>query len=163
VAATSHPSTGEYFWFLDTLVCIRLSHRDSTDGVSVIDHTAPEGHSPPLHIHVKEDEVFYLLDGEFRFRMAGQDRRASAGETVVAPKGTPHTFRVDSRTGRWLTVTVHQQFEDFVRTMSRPATTRTLPAAVHPTAEQIEALKETAKRFGTEIIGPPLAESVPRT
>lgn len=149
--------TGDCLWFLDTLVCIQLSYRDGRDGVSILDHLAPHGHSPPLHYHVNEDEIFYILDGEFRFTIAGGDRRAGPGMTVVAPKTTPHTFRVESERGRWLTVTIHQQFEDFVRTLGRRAETLTLPPPPGPhTLEEMEALKATARRFGTEIIGPPL-------
>jgi quercetin dioxygenase-like cupin family protein len=114
------PRTPEFLWFLDTLVCVRVSHRDGADRISVLEHAARRGDSPPLHAHLHEDEVFHILDGEFRFRMGTDEVIGRAGETVIAPKGVPHTYRVESDGARWLTVTTHEQFEEFVRGMRQP-------------------------------------------
>jgi quercetin dioxygenase-like cupin family protein len=147
----------EYLWFLDTLVCVRVSHRDGGDRISVLEHAARRGDSPPLHVHVNEDEVFHILEGEFRFRVGTAERTGKAGETVLAPKGTPHTYCVESEHGRWLTVTTHQHFEDFVRTMARKAEGGGLPPASGPPApEAIQELTAVARTFGIEIVGPPL-------
>ena len=129
------PSPTEYLWFLDTLVCVRVSHRDGTDQISVLEHAARRGDSPPLHVHVNEDEVFHILEGEFRFQIGTEQLHGGAGDTVLAPKGVHHTYRVESEGGRWLTVTA-----------PRP-----------PTQEAIEALTRMAQRFGIEIVGPPLS------
>jgi quercetin dioxygenase-like cupin family protein len=151
----SHPI--EYLWFLDTLVCVRVSHRDGADRISVLEHAARRGDSPPLHVHVDEDEVFYILEGEFRFLIGTEERRGQAGDTVLASKGTRHTYRVESDTGRWLTVTTRGQFEDFVRAMARAASAAELPpGGGPPSPEAIEALTRVAKTFGIEIVGPPL-------
>jgi quercetin dioxygenase-like cupin family protein len=147
----------EYLWFLDTLVCVRVSHRDAQDRVSVLEHTARRGDSPPLHVHLNEDEVFHILEGEFRLQIGGEQRDGHAGDTVLAPKGVPHTYRVESDHGRWLTVTVNEQFEDFVRAMARTAEESQLPpSGLPPTPQAIAALSTVAKRFGIEIVGPPL-------
>jgi quercetin dioxygenase-like cupin family protein len=148
----------EHFWFLDTLVCVRVSYRDGNDRVSVLEHTARRGDSPPMHVHVNEDEIFHILEGDFRFRVGTDDRRGQPGDTVLAPKGVAHTYRVESDRGRWLTVTAHQDFEDFVRAMARHADAKELPPPGGPPGEAaIAALVDTAKRFGIEIVGPPLS------
>lgn len=148
----------EFLWFMDTLICVRVSHRDGKDGVSILEQTAPRGDSPPRHLHQDEDEIFHLLEGELRFQLDGAERTVKAGETVIAPKGIAHTYRVESERGRWLIVTAGRQFEDFVRTMARQAESQDLPpAAGPPSPEAIAALVTTAKQFGIEIIGPPLA------
>lgn len=147
----------EYLWFLDTLVSIRMSHRDGTDRISVLEHAARRGDSPPLHVHVNEDEVFHILEGDFRFRLGSDERKGHAGDTVLAPKGVPHTYLVESNRGRWLTVTTHEQFEEFVRTMARKADAMDLPpAGGPPTPQAIEALTSMARKFGIEIVGPPM-------
>ena len=98
----------EQFWFLNTLVTVRLGVSESQDGISVLEHQAPFGDSPPLHIHHTEDEVFHILEGEFRFQLSGEQQRHGPGAIVLAPKGSPHTYRIESRQGgRWLTVTAH--------------------------------------------------------
>ena len=46
----------------------------------------------PLHIHHRDDEAWYLLDGALRFRLGDDEVEASAGGAVIAPRGTPHTY-----------------------------------------------------------------------
>lgn len=143
---------------MGTLIRVRLSHRDGKDGISILEQTAPRGDSPPLHLHVDEDEVFHVLEGELRFRLDGADRLVTAGETAIAPKGTPHTYRVESERARWLVITTRRQFEDFVRTMARPAGREDVPPpSGPPPPEAMAGLAATAKQFGIEILGPPLS------
>jgi|SRR5688572_27501337 len=147
----------EYLWFLDTLVCVRVSFREGRDRISVLEHAARRGDSPPLHVHVNEDEIFHILEGDFRFQVGAEERTGQAGDTVLVPKGIPHTYRVESNSGRWLTVTTHEQFEEFVRAMARKPDAEGLPPiGGAPSQEVIAAFIETAKRFGIEIVGPPI-------
>lgn len=148
----------EQLWFLDTLVTIRLPHATGTDGISVLESLAPHGDSPPLHIH-DEDEVFHVLAGEFRFRVGNEDVSLHAGEALLAPKGVPHTYRVESpEGGRWLVVTTHGDFERLVRSFSRRAERPELPPpSGPPTPEQAEALAAACRDCGIELVGPPLS------
>ena len=75
---------------------IRVSSRDGSDGLSVLEHQAACGESPPLHIHHEEDEVFHILEGEVRYQVGETTYLAKAGETFIAPKGIPHTYRIVS-------------------------------------------------------------------
>jgi len=145
-------------WFLDTLVTVRVAWAEGADHISVLEHRAPAGDSPPLHLQRTEDEVFCVLEGTLRLRVAGQDRIVGPGQILLAPKGLPHTYRVESPEGaRWLTITTQRDFENFVRAMARPAPRPELPPPSDPpTPEAAAALAETARRFGIEIVGPPL-------
>jgi len=145
-------------WFLNTLVVVRVATADGADGLSVIEHRAPYGDSPPLHIHRTEDEVFHVLDGQFRFMVEGQERRLGAGETLLTAKGVSHTYQVESASGGcWLTITAHGDFERLVRAMARPAEWPELPEpAGPPSADAVRALTAMAAKFGIEIVGPPL-------
>lgn len=148
----------EQLWFLDTLVTIRVAHAEGRDGISVLESLAPHGDSPPLHVH-NEDEVFHVLAGEFRFRVGSDDLRLRSGETLLAPKGVPHTYRVESpEDGRWLVVTTHGDFERLVRSFGRRAERPELPApSGPPTPEQAEALATACRTCGIELVGPPLS------
>jgi quercetin dioxygenase-like cupin family protein len=148
----------QQLWFLDTLVTIRTSHTQGTDTISLLEHQAPLGHSPPLHIHRTEDELFHVLSGEFVFRVGSDEHQLRSGAYLLTPKGVPHTFRVASaQGGRWLTVTTHTDFERFVRAVGRPAPRAELPPAPPPpTPEAAAHLAQVSAGFGIEIVGPPL-------
>jgi quercetin dioxygenase-like cupin family protein len=153
------PSTADHFWFLDSLVTVRVSMNDGQDGISILEHRLPYGSSPPMHIHHTEDEVFQILDGELRVKLQGKEFRLGPGEIVLAPRGVPHTYRVESHGGaRCLTITVRGDFERFVRELSRPAEHPGLPVLQGPpTPDAIQLLTQTAAKFGIELVGPPLS------
>ena len=146
-------------WFLNTRVEVRVSHEDGADKISVLEHQAPHGDSPPLHIHRNEDEVFHVLEGDLRVVVGGSEMRAGAGQTLILPKGTPHTYRVESPHGaRCLTITAGKDFENFVRAFARAAERGGLPdPSGPPTPEQAQALASVALQHGIELVGPPLA------
>lgn len=145
-------------WFLDTLVAIRVPHGAGSDGICVIESVAPYGDSPPLHVHRNEDELFHVLEGEMRLRVGGDEIVAGAGEIHLAPKGVPHTYRVESHDGaRWLVTTTGGDFEAMVCTASRPAEHDGLPEpAGAPTPEQQAALAAVCAAHDIDLVGPPL-------
>ena len=144
-------------WFLNSWVTVRVSHTTGVDGVSVLEHRAPFGDSPPLHVHQSEDEIFHILEGDFRFQVGQEQHRFQAGAILLAPKGIPHTYRVESATGgRFITITAHTDFERFILAMSRPAERQALPPAAPPSPEAVKVLTATARDFGIEFVGPPL-------
>lgn len=154
---TTTAAAGELLWFKGTLVNIHLASRAGADGIFVMEHWMPYGESPPLHIHRNEDEVFHVLEGTMRFHVDGKDVVAHKGQTVLAPKGLPHSFRVESPAGaRCLTITTGSDFETMVRQMGEPAPAAKLPPRIDPTPEMIDALAEACARNGIDIVGPPL-------
>ena len=145
-------------WFLDSLVTIRVSTSEGHDGFSVLEHRMPYGSSPPFHLHRTEDELFHILEGDYRLKVQDQEQRVGPGAIVLLPKGVPHTYRVESaQGGRCLTVTVGGDFERFVRAISRPAERSELPKpAGLPSTDAMQALRATAAKHGIEFVGPPL-------
>jgi mannose-6-phosphate isomerase-like protein (cupin superfamily) len=151
-------ATVDHLWFLDTLASVHVASSQGTVGISVLERRAPYGDSPALHLHRAEDEVFYILEGELRFQVEHEQRRLGPGQTLLAPQGVPHTYRVESAEGaHWLTITTRGDFERFMRALARPAEKLALPPpSGEPTPEAIQRLAETARAHGIEIVGPPL-------
>lgn len=150
--------TEENIWFLNSLVTIRRSSAEGPDGVAVLEIHAPYGDSPPTHKHLDDDEIFHLIEGRMRFRVGDTEFVLEAGNTVVAPKGIPHTFRIESPEGaRILNITVGPNFENFVRRIGRPAAGKRLPPHADPSPEMIERLKQAGRDHRAEIVGPPLS------
>ena len=64
------------------------------DGLTVLETVAKPGEPAPLdHVHHSYDEVFYVVEGEFEFRVGDERVRARKGSVVTAPRGSPHTFK----------------------------------------------------------------------
>src|SRR5256714_12018755 len=83
----------------------------------------------PAHVHHNEDEWFYVTEGELSFWVGGRVIDATQGSFVYGPHGIPHTFTVTSSQARFLLVTEPAGFERFMRALSEPAPSLTLP---HP-------------------------------
>lgn len=148
----------DMIWFLDTLVRVHVTHTRGADGLSVLEHRAPRGDSPPRHIHETEDEIFHILEGDLSFEVSGELTKCGPGGVLLAPKGVAHTYRVDSVEGaRWMTITARGDFERFVRAVGRPAKGEEVPPrGAPPSPEAIEELASVAARFGIRLVGPPL-------
>jgi mannose-6-phosphate isomerase-like protein (cupin superfamily) len=158
VKAEGLDSSVRGIWFLNTLVHVRIAASEGNDGLTVLEHSAPFGDSPPLHVHHTEDEIFHILEGEFRVQVANDTRRCGPEAFLLGPKGVPHTYRVESSAGgRFVTVTAHGDFERFVRAVGRQAERDELPAPVGPPPpEALQQLGAIARTFGIELVGPPL-------
>ena len=147
------PGEGEALWFMGTLATIKASAEGTGGRVAVIHHLAPKDSGSPLHVHHRENEWFYVLDGELTIWVDGQLIRAPAGSFVFGPQDTPHTFTVSSEGGaRFLLVTEPAGFEAFMRACAEPAQALTLPPPGDPpTPEQMTAI---AAEYGIDILGP---------
>lgn len=144
-------------WFLDTFVTIRVSFEDGSSDISVLEHLARKGDSPPLHIHETEDEIFHILDGKCRVHVDGKEIVVTPDDILIAQRGKPHTYRVESETARFLTITGGRDFEKLVRSFGRPAEGEGLPEKSNPpTPEQVAALESACKQYGVVFVGPPL-------
>ena len=145
---------GEALWFLGVLATIKAASEMTSGRVAVIEHLAPEGAGSPLHVHHREDEWFYIIEGNLTFWVGGRTIEASAGSFVYGPRDIPHTFTVTSPEARFLLVAEPAGFEKFVRSVAEPAPSLTLPP---PPSEAPDpaALTAAAAEYGIEITGPP--------
>jgi quercetin dioxygenase-like cupin family protein len=145
-------------WFGNTLVSIKVPSSSGADGICVMEQWMPYGDAPPFHVHHREDEIFHLIEGEMRFRVGEHELVARRGDTVLAPKGIPHGYRVESHDGvHVLTITKGTDFEAMVRAMSRAADYPGLPPATEPSPEIVERLTACCALNHIELMGPPLA------
>jgi hypothetical protein len=105
-------------------------------------------------MHTREDEWFYILEGELAFWVGGRRMDAPAGAFVYGPRGIPHTFMVTSAEARFLVGVEPAGFEDFVRALAEPARTRALPPQTVQPPDPVR-LTAVAAEYGIEVLGPP--------
>jgi mannose-6-phosphate isomerase-like protein (cupin superfamily) len=95
--------------------------RHSTGGaLSVLETSIGAG--PPLHVHDREDECFYVLDGELSIRCGGDAFGAAAGSFVFLPRGRPHRFWAVGPPARLLLIAVPGGIEDYFHQINAAAT-----------------------------------------
>jgi quercetin dioxygenase-like cupin family protein len=145
--------TTDAIWFIDNLARIRVAGTDSRGRLAIVDSEGRRGDMPPLHVHRREDEAFYVLEGELSLHLPGRSLTLCPGEAFLAPKDVPHAYRVESETARWLAIVTPAGFDDFIREVGEPAPEETLPPAGRQ--HDPERLAEIAARFGIELLGPP--------
>src|SRR4051812_21271870 len=60
---------------------------EQTDGsLAIIDITLPKGSEPPRHMHTREDETFYIIDGSVQFEIGDTVIDGKVGQAVFAPR-----------------------------------------------------------------------------
>jgi len=148
------PGEGTPVWFLGNLMVVKATARSTNGAYGLLESLIPAGASPPLHVHYREDESFWVLDGALTIRCGAETYRATAGSYVFLPRGVPHTFRVDGDApARMLTLLTPGGGEAFFVEGGRPAERMTLAPEGRP---DLARLQKVALEFGSEFVGPPL-------
>lgn len=144
---------GQALWFLGNLVTVKAAGAQTRGRLTVAEFLNPAGFAPPLHRHLEEDEMFYILSGTAGFLCDGEKLTARPGDFVLLPVGLPHTFVVGSEEPlRCLQITTPSGFEDFATDVGAPAREHRLP---DPGPFDPAALGHAAARHHIEILGPP--------
>ena len=130
----------------------KIGSADTDGALTAFESIAAPGEGPPLHIHVNDDEIFYALEGSFRFKLDGELRDAPAGALAFIPKGVEHTWQnVGDEPARLLIVTAPAGFERFFELFAQ------IPADASPADE----FRRIGEEIGMTVAGPPLADSDP--
>ena len=129
-----------------------LAVGDDTDGrYAMWEATVPPGGGPPPHVHSREEESFYVLEGEIVFQIGDERVVAAAGTFANMPVGTTHAFRnVSDKTARMLISVAPAGLERMFFEVGQPIDAGAT-AAPPPTREEIERLLSVAPRYGIEI------------
>lgn len=144
---------GEALWTLNTLTRL-LTEASATNGaMGAWEWWGTSAGNPPLHVHHREDEFFYILEGHVTFEVGEKRLEAAAGDFVFAPRDVAHRFAVTSEQARMLVLVVPGGFERFFAEVGRPAQDNTLPPLEEPDPE---AVARAAQPYGVEILGPPI-------
>ena len=114
----------------------------------------PPGGGPPPHVHSREEEGFYILEGEITFTVNGEKIVAKAGTFANMPVGTPHSFKNESNRPAKMLISVapaglEQMFFEVGVPLAEGAT-----IALPPSHEEIEKLLKIAPKYGVEILLP---------
>ena len=120
---------------------------ETSGGLFIVEHTNLTRGGPPLHLHLHQEEWFYVMQGDVLFQIGDTQKLLHAGDSILGPRGIPHTFSlVGDKPGRMLIAfTPAGKMEQFFR-----------EAAV-PGQPKLDA--EIFRRHDMRVVGPPLPVS----
>src|SRR5580700_5421027 len=133
-----------------------LATGDDTNGqYAMFEAIVPPGGGPPPHVHSREVEAFYVLEGEITFHVGEKRWIAGAGTFAHMPVGTRHSFKNDGQRPARMLITVapaglEKMFFEIAQPVAPGAT-----AAPAPTQETLDKLLSIAPTYGIEIHLPP--------
>jgi mannose-6-phosphate isomerase-like protein (cupin superfamily) len=81
---------GEARWWLGvSLATIKATGKETGGHYTLVEVLEPEGEEAPLHVHHREDEAFWVLEGALTFEVGEETIKASPGSFVLGPQGYP--------------------------------------------------------------------------
>lgn len=126
---------------------VKISGSDTNGGLAIFEQTSlSQGRGTPLHVHFEQDEVFYILEGSYRFKVGNDIYDLTVGDSIFLPRQVPHAWSQVSKTGK-MTVILQPagKLENFFVTMAALEN--------EPTPEEVAAIFAANEM---EIVGPPL-------
>lgn len=134
------------------IVMKRLLSGDQTAGQFCLLENRSDGHTrTPIHVHARDDETVYVIEGELTAVIDGKPRRLTAGEAVFLPRGIPHQLvNLSGNPGRYILIGTPALFDRFLEEGGRER--RPDEVVGPPTPEEIERLRQAAPRFGITLL-----------
>ena len=146
---------GKAFWVGTSLVTCKVGSEDTEGRYSLFESCDQPHSGPPMHVHHREDESYYILEGVYEFHTPGSPPlRASPGSFVYIPRDVIHTYKNGASTpGRMVVLAVPAGLEQFFAEIGQLVVdSSTLPSSL-PDLAQMAAI---ARKHDLEVVGPPV-------
>lgn len=140
-------------WYNGSLMTFLATGEDTHGQFASIEAVGRRGNDAPPHIHHREDEIFYVLEGEVDFSVSDRTIKGKPGTMVFLPRDVRHSFTIESEQYRMLILVAPAGFEAWFREFSVPAPAMTLPPADEPEYRDVQSMLEAAPRYGLEFVG----------
>lgn len=140
---------GERTWIVGDTMTIKATGESTAGKLVLLENLTAPGGGPPPHVHTREDEFFFVLDGTFEIRIGNEVHALGPGGFAYVPRGTVHNFRNTAEApSRILVGFTPGGMEGFFRESGRPATD---DGPAPPLAEdEIARTNAAAEKYGLE-------------
>src|SRR5215471_9013464 len=153
--STGRKSLERTVWYSGWLLTFLATGEETRGQFSLTEQVGRKGNVPPRHIHHREDETFYIVEGEMTFSVGDETIKATAGTMVFAPRDIAHSFTIDSEQVRMLVMVAPAGAERFFKECSVPAPSMTLPPpSGEPPYSEIQKMMALAPTYGFEFVRP---------
>jgi quercetin dioxygenase-like cupin family protein len=157
------PSLGLSQWHHGNLTTNLAEKKDTNGAFLLVEGLLAPGTEPPPHVHTREDELFYVLEGELDVYVGQKAFNVKAGECVFMPRLRPHAFVIRSSRLRVLTLFTPAGLEEVFRPWSTPAQRLELPvgAVTYSTGDLMEVAQRLSE-YGARFLTPDeIADQMP--
>lgn len=145
---------GPSVWVVGDLYTIKASGADTGGAFTLIEALVPPGSGPPPHVHHREDEAFYIIQGQFEVHIDDDVLTAGPGDWVTLAKESLHHFRnIGTDVGRILILATPAGLDDFFLEAGRVAADTSLDSATI-TPEDKQRLIDISPKYGIDIKAP---------
>ncbi len=98
---------------------IKVSQQDTSGDLTVFEYTGNVKGGPPLHVHPHQDEIFFIIQGEYLFQVGNDRFSLKAGDTIFLPRAVPHAFAQLTENGKMFYLFQPSgKMEDYFRALS---------------------------------------------
>ncbi len=150
-AKVVHAGEGKMIAAAGDLYTFLAEGDDTSRSYALWEAVVPPGGGPPPHVQSREDEGFYVLEGEMTFVADGQKVIARKGSFLNIPKGVVHTFKNEGvADARMLILVAPAGMEEMFEEVGTVATDRSA-SPTPPTPEEMEKAAAVAPKYGVEI------------
>lgn len=145
---------GDAYWVLGDRYTFKVRSAETGGAYALLECEIAPNAGPPPHMHTREDEAFYILEGEVEFLLGDRTSVHGPGDYVFAPRGIPHTFKARDEGARMLVQVTPGAVEPFFVGIGTEAGG---PDEASPGVreEDIQKVLELAPEYGIEILAPP--------
>lgn len=151
--ASTHNAEQDAYWWQGGLYHIKARGESTAGALGLVEASLYRGFGPPLHVHRREDEAIYVIEGKVRFRQGEEEFVGGPGSWVWGPRGVPHAFKVESERARIFVVVTPPGFERMFEVGGVSVSESAEPPVQEYDPEEAVAISE---QFGFEVVGPQL-------
>lgn len=141
-------------WYNGWLMTFLATAEDTQGRFALIEAVGRRDNVPPPHMHHREEEIFYVLEGKMTVSVGDHTIKATPGTLVVVPRHTVHSFVIESDELRALILLTPAGMEGWFKEFSVPAPAMTLPPPEEPSYSEIQRMLEVSRQYGIEFVLP---------
>jgi quercetin dioxygenase-like cupin family protein len=137
-------------WHAGSLIATLASGCETGGDMTGIECIVQRGLEPPPHVHTREDEAVFVMEGDVEFTIGRKRVRPERGEWVFLPRGVRHSFALRSEHAHLLMMYTPSGIEKFFEALSEPAEDEIIPAGSlsYDSLFDMEYIMHVGRQFG---------------
>src|SRR6516225_1362201 len=137
-------------WYNGSLMTLLATGEETQGKFALIEAVSRKGNDPPPHIHRREEEIFYVLEGEVVFSVGERTIKGTPGTMIFLPRDVRHSLTIESEHARMLILVTPAGLERWFKEFGVPAPAMTLPPADEPGYQDVQRMLDAAPRYGLD-------------